>query len=69
MVNEVVWDEGTVQLRHTDKEGRVHYTEHRVWNAGRFIAQETANALIMGGNCIAVSRAEYEQHVAKYRRK
>jgi hypothetical protein len=66
-VSKTTWDEGTVRLRHIDKEGRTHYTEHRCWNAGRFVAETTASALIMGGNCVAVSAAEWAQRCGRPR--
>ena len=43
------WDEGTIYVRHTNKEGSITYQEHRCWNVGVFFQNLARAAADVGG--------------------
>ena len=51
----------TIYMRRTDKEGRLTVTEHRVWDADRFMATRHAEAVKEGGKSKAeqITRGDF----------
>lgn len=59
MAETIAWDEGTVCLKTTAKEGATTYTEHRCWNVVRFVKFATSVAVEEGGSCSRMTREDF----------
>ncbi len=64
-----VWEEGTVWLRTTDKDGGVSYGEHRCWNMSQFVALCVTRAMEQGGKCEQITEADYRAAIGWGRKK
>ncbi len=53
------WKQGTVFMRHTDKDGGGYIESHACWNTDKFIAAQREAAQKAGGSVGAVTQAEY----------
>jgi hypothetical protein len=53
------WKQGTVYMRHTNKEGKSHISDHPCWQMDLFIAARQKEAQEEGGRVEVVTRADY----------
>jgi len=60
MAEALPWDEGTVWLKGTDKDGGVTYTEHRCWHVRNFLKGVFAAAVKNGGTMEQITEAEFQ---------
>lgn len=64
----MAWNEGAVFLRSTDKDNLVSYTEHRCWDAKRFVKMVHAAAADSDGQVEQITEEDYRNAVKLYRR-
>lgn len=61
------WNEGTVWLKSTDKNGGVSFTEHRCWHMEWFVQRTHRAASDAGGAVEQITRAEYREATTRDR--
>jgi hypothetical protein len=58
-----------IYLRHTDKNGKSYVQQHRVWDAGRFVAAQLAAAVNEGGKAFVQQITEDQYRKERQARK
>ena len=55
------WSQGTVFMKHIDKEGKGYIEMHPCWHMERFIASQTIEAKKAGGSVAVVTQDDYRK--------